>query len=547
MRRSAVIYLRVSTARQVKKDLGSEGLSLPAQREACHRKADSLDADVVTEFVDRGESARSANRQGLTDMLAFLGETGGIDYVIVPKLDRLARNLADNAQIDLAIRQAGARLVSVSENIDETAPGRLVHGIMASIAEFYSRNLAAETLKGSMQKAKAGGTLAKAPIGYLNVREQGDGREVRTVVVDRERAPLVQWAFEAYATGNYSLVRLLDELTAKGLRTRPTAKFPAHPLTRSKVHTMLSNPYYAGVISYRGALYEGRHEPLVSRELFERVQGILRSHATGEKDRVHPHYLRGSIFCARCGSRLCITNAKRKYLYFFCVGRQRGEGCSQPYVTVDRIEASVCRLYSNIQLEPDRTEEIRKGIICELDKAKQGNRKETKRQQARLKRLTGDRIKLLQAHYASAVPQDLLKSEQDRIAAEIAEAERCLAAVELHYQDIEDTLKQSLVLASDCERMYRAAENQLRRQFNQVFFSKIMIDNGEVTDAELAEPFAQLLAHDLESRSLKETANPGDFFVRSSNKKQLVTLMGQLSNSATRRAMRELQDGIGKG
>jgi site-specific DNA recombinase len=297
----AIAYFRVSTVRQVKKDLEPEGLSLPAQREACRRKAESLNASVAAEFVDKGESARSADRHGMIDMLAFLKNTGDIDYVIVPKLDRLARNVADDVTINLAIKGAGAQLVSVSENIDATPSGHLLHSIMAGVAEFYSRNPASETLKGSVQKAKAGSTLMRAPIRYLNVRDNHDGREIRSVMIDPERAPLVQWAFEAYSTGNYSLVGLLDELTVRGLRTKPTTKYPEHPITRSKLHTLLSNPYYIGVITYKGVQYEGRHEPLVSRELFARVQAILKTHARGEKNRTHPHYLRGSIFCSRCG------------------------------------------------------------------------------------------------------------------------------------------------------------------------------------------------------------------------------------------------------
>src|SRR5207248_1990679 len=138
--------------------------------------------------------AKTANRRGLRALLARLAE-GGVDYVIVHKVERLARNRADDVAIAMQIKSAGAQLVSVTENIDETPTGALLHGIMSSIAEFYSRNLAAEIMKGTTQKAKKGGTPFQAPIGYLNTREWVDGREIRTVAVDRERAPLVQFAF----------------------------------------------------------------------------------------------------------------------------------------------------------------------------------------------------------------------------------------------------------------------------------------------------------------------------------------------------------------
>ncbi|WP_241897439.1 recombinase family protein, partial [Brevibacterium epidermidis] len=92
-----------------------------------------------------------------------------VNYCIVHKVDQLARNRADDVAIHLALRDAGVMLVSASENIDETPSGMLLHGIMSSIAEFYSRNLATETVKGLTQKAAQGGTTNRAPIGYVNV------------------------------------------------------------------------------------------------------------------------------------------------------------------------------------------------------------------------------------------------------------------------------------------------------------------------------------------------------------------------------------------
>ncbi len=109
-----------------------------------------------------------------------------IQYVIVHKVDRLARNRVDDVEINLQLTSVGAQLVSCSENIDETPSGMLLHGIMSSIAEFYSRNLATESRKGMLQKAKGGGTPpGMAPFGYLNSRTRtDDGREVKTVIID---------------------------------------------------------------------------------------------------------------------------------------------------------------------------------------------------------------------------------------------------------------------------------------------------------------------------------------------------------------------------
>lgn len=118
----AVSYLRVSTREQAERGGTEEGFSIPAQREANARKANELGARVVREFVDAGESARSADRDGLQEMLAFIAATR-ITFCIVHKLDRLARNRSDDVKIHEALIGAGVTLVSATESIDQTPSG----------------------------------------------------------------------------------------------------------------------------------------------------------------------------------------------------------------------------------------------------------------------------------------------------------------------------------------------------------------------------------------------------------------------------------------
>src|SRR5205823_2253904 len=151
--------------------------------------------------------------------------------------------------------KAGAELVSVTETIDDTPLGEYMRTIFAANAQLYSANLAAEAKKGLHQKAKQGGTPGLAPIGYLNVRKLIDGYEVRTVEVDSERAPHVQWAFAAYGSGAYTLDTLEAALTRRGLQTRRTKRQPARPLSRAQLAKLLSSKYYIGTVTYGGVEY----------------------------------------------------------------------------------------------------------------------------------------------------------------------------------------------------------------------------------------------------------------------------------------------------
>ncbi|WP_410613965.1 recombinase family protein [Amycolatopsis sp. lyj-109] len=185
------IYLRVSTKEHARTGGGAEGYSIPAQRAACHAKAAQLGALVHAEYVDAGESARSADRDNLQRMLADVRKLRP-GHVIVHKIDRLARNREDDIAINLALKKHGVQLVSCTENVDDTPSGRLLYGLMAEIAQFYSGDLALEVMKGLVRKAEEGGTPFRAPTGYMNVRQPINGVLAATVVLDPERADLVR-------------------------------------------------------------------------------------------------------------------------------------------------------------------------------------------------------------------------------------------------------------------------------------------------------------------------------------------------------------------
>jgi site-specific DNA recombinase len=494
----AVVYLRVSTKEQAERGGGAEGFSIPAQREACLRKAASLGADVVEEFIDAGESAKTARRPELQRLLTYLLD-GAVQFVIVHKVDRLARNRVDDVEINVAIRKTGATLVSCTENIDETPSGALMHGIMSSIAEFYSKNLANEVIKGSVQKAKSGGTVGKAPTGYVNVRKIENGREIRTVTIDPERGPLMTWAFEAYAAGDWSIRTLLEELTRRGLTTTATAQMPSRPLVISHFLRLLRHPYYKGIVRYRGVEYPGSHTPLVTDEIWEAVQQRLSAGNTaGDKHHQHYHYLKGSVFCGECGERLIITMSKNRhgtvYPYFICIGRQmKRSDCKQKAVLIDVVECLVEQHYADVQLPSEAAGRVRDALLTQLA-SQQANAEHDKGfQQQRLHRLTTERKKLLEAFYNDSVPADLLKAEQARITSEMEHAKRRLLALSAEFDVIETNLNVAIEFAKRCQQAYLSGTPKVRRELNQAIFEKLYVHEEREVTSEMVEPFRMLM------------------------------------------------------
>ncbi len=233
----AFIYVRVSS-----KEQAESGYSIEAQQGACRRYVAERGWALAGEYVDRGESARTADRPEFKRMLRE-NTTDPADFVVVHKLDRLARNIEDHVLVRGQLRKQQTRLVSVTEAIDESPMGRMMENIAASFAEWYSDNLGQEVRKGMTQKARNGLWPSMAPIGYQNVRT-GDGRKAESVLApDPRMAPLVRDAFELYATGHWTLKTLATEMAKRGLRTR-TGK----PVARSKIAVMLHHSIYAGIV-----------------------------------------------------------------------------------------------------------------------------------------------------------------------------------------------------------------------------------------------------------------------------------------------------------
>jgi hypothetical protein len=196
-----------------------------------------------------------------------------------------------------------------------------------------------------------------------------------------------------------------------------------------------------GIVSYQGIHYEGQHPPLVEPDTWLAIQHNLAAHNhTGEKDRIHKHYLRSTIYCSDCGARLVFSrNTGRGGTgdYFMCVKKTKTNDCHRPAVRVEKIEEGIARFYGQFQVPPEYTARIREAIREELAaqqaEAKRGLDRATKRSE----QVEDERQKLLQAHYAGAVPQDLLATEMQRLTRLLAEAKREINAAKTTNEDVD--------------------------------------------------------------------------------------------------------------
>ena len=255
--RTAVLYVRVSSKEQ------EQGFSIPAQRTLLTEYADREGLHILKQFEDV-ETAKRAGRTAFGEMVAFLRQASpACRILLVEKTDRLYRNIKDWVTID----DLGIEVHFVKEGVilsdDSRSSEKFMHGIKVLMAKNYIDNLGEEVHKGMLEKARQGHRPSFAPIGYVN------SPVTRRIEPDASiSGPIITKLFEWYATGECSLKAVTAKAAVAGLTNRSSGS----PLARSKIHQLLQNPIYSGDFHWLGQSYEGQHQPLISRDLFQRVQ-----------------------------------------------------------------------------------------------------------------------------------------------------------------------------------------------------------------------------------------------------------------------------------
>lgn len=502
-----VAYFRVSTSRQANTSIDEDGFSIQAQREYCQRKASELGVQLVDEFVDRGKSARTADRPALQAMLTRIREDADIQYVFVHKLDRLARNRADDVQIGLLLAKNGVRLVSCTENIDDTPSGKLVRGIMGDIAEWYSSNLSEEAKKGLRKKVELGGTPGLAPLGYVNARLKITelGKDIGTVKVHKRYGPIITECFTLYDTGRSSLAEVAAHANDRGLRLAATKRLPERPLHTQHLQRILRNRYYTGWLSYNGVEYQGTHPALIDDETFARVQALLTArNLNKEKGRKRPHHLKGFLFCARCGRRFGITvrtkpRSRRTYAYFYCLGRQVDRhSCPQAHVPVGDLEDAVRAFWTHVRIPAERIRALRQAILENFAGKHEQGKGEIERQKRRIIELEQRRQKAKAAYFAEVLALDEFKAEQETIQRSIRAAEAVIAEWSVELESITKALDTACALVENPRVLYDELPEGLKIMLMQAVFEKLWVLDTTIVGSELTETFADLLT--LEAR-----------------------------------------------
>ena len=479
--KQAVIYASVSSKEQEK-----EGFSIPAQLKLLKEYAAAQGFAVVQEYVDV-ETAKQTGRAAFGEMVAYLKQRYAIRVILVEKTDRLYRNFKDYVTLD----ELSVEIHLVKEGFvlsrESRSSEKFMHGIKVLMAKNYIDNLSEEARKGMQEKAEQGIWPTKAPLGYCNVAGS-DGKKI--IVTDPNVAPIVAKLFAWYATGQYALKEVARKAHDAGFSYRRTgASVPV-----SAVHSILRNRLYTGQYEWNGKLIKGAHEPLISLELWERVQAVLDGRSASKHRRMtHDFAFSGLITCHKCGCSVVGEIKKQKYVYYHCTGyadKCRGSPatCRRRYVREEVLEQQFTDLLGRLQFDDEVLEWVREALHASHADERREHEDAIERLLDEHKRI-GGRI--------NAMYLDKLDGRVDCAFFDMKSAEwrgeqnSCLREIERHQSAEQSYLDEGiriLELARNAQKLFQRQQPREKRRLLNFVLSNCSWEDGKVVAA-FRQPF----------------------------------------------------------
>lgn len=412
-RKRGVGYGRYSSNNQREESIDAQ---LRAIREYCEKE----DIELVAEYYDEAQSGTNDGRDDFQEMVnAILKGYIEVDFVLVHKFNRFARNKYDSALYKKRLREIGVRVVSVTQKIDDTPEGEMLEGFIEVIDEYYSANLALEVKKGLKENALKGKyTGGKIPYG---LRVDADG----FFCPDEKTAPIVRRIFEMFAAGTPkgTICKMLNE---EGYRNQYGRFFNVRT-----IYDMLQNEKYMGVYIYRHTQEEiiklegVIKDPIIDAELWSKVTALRQTKSKPKfREQKRYYYLTGKTVCGCCGHTYCGAGAKKTSstnvaAYYKCSGQTKARnGCKNKSLNKEYYERKIVKKVLEAVFTPERVREIAQQVFNQLEAERKAPLIPTATLKKQLADVKAQQANLLEIMLSSKLSRDVLEMKEAALAAE---------------------------------------------------------------------------------------------------------------------------------
>ena len=492
--KKCIIYCRVSSKDQV------EGTSLETQERLCREFANRAGWNITKVFIEQGESAKSADRTEFTKAIALCSDKKQkINYFVVYKIDRFARNQDDHVTVRTILKKSGVELRSVTEPINDTPIGRAMEGVLSVFAEF-DNNVRTERTKGGMlARVQEGIWVWRAPVGFY---KPVHGKK-SNIVPHPTIAPLIRLAFEEYAKGIYTFAALALFMAGKGLKT-PNGK-KIHPQLMEK---MLRNPLYCGIIKTHDVEYPGSFDPIISRSLFLACQknGRHKTALSLPRKTDRPEFpLRKFVICSECGKPISGSSPRgrhgKRYSYYH--HSTKGCGAKKNIRKVDFEKAFTEYL---AKITPDkRYEKLFKAVVIDIWKTNYKNIDQRNANARKLiEKLEIDRQRVFELHRAGTYSDAEFKEQKMLIGRRIDEQYEVIEEQRGEEFNMDAALNYCFDFVGNTVKKWLELENnyQARISFQKMIFKEKLSFDGEKFGTAKLSVVYNLKGTSLEEKSL---------------------------------------------
>ncbi len=465
-----VIYCRKSTDTEDK-----QVLSLESQERELLDIAEKHNLKVV-KVLKESVSAKASGRPVFNEMIKMISSKKA-EAILCWKLDRLARNFIDGGLVIDSLQRSVIKEIRTYEALHLPSDNVLMLAVQLGMANQYIRDLSVNVKRGNREKLARGGWPNHAPFGYLN--NKGD----KTISIDPVRAPYVIRTYELYNTKSYGFKEISEILYREGLRTKSGNK-----ALINQIYRILSNPFYMGMMLRDGKYYQGNHQAIISKEIFDTAQDILHDR-TRPKSQTLFFPLRGFLTCNICECALT-SSLKKGHHYYYCTNGKRMCDEHKSYLREISLYESIGRIFENIHFSERKIE-----LMYQAAKEKLGNTTEYSERiisslQTQLESLKTKESRLLDTFLAEQISKELydaksLAMQNERVAVnkQLKEAKDKQPAVTL------EPIKEVFLQANRAAKEFLEADDHKKRNILESLLWNLSIKNKTVASVKLRSPF----------------------------------------------------------
>jgi len=378
------IYARKSTEEEDRQVLSIEDQLVELKEFAAKEKL-----EIVASLCE-AKTAKKPGRTKFAEMLSLI-EKGKADGIISWHPDRLARNSVDGGKIIYFVDRGLIKSLKFPTFWFEPTPqGLFMLNIAFGQNKYFVDNLRENVKRGLRQKIRNGVWPGWAPVGYLN------NPKTRMIDIDKDKVTKVRKLFELYSTGKYTLKSLANWCKEKGLCGNLGKEIAV-----SNVQKILANPFYIGLMKYRGKIFEGQHGPLISKKLFDTCQEVMSKRGKVQEVRKHNFAFLGLMKCASCGCSIT-AEIQKGHNYYRCT-KKKGACQEKHYLREEVLSEQIKSFLQKVSLSSRDTEKVLAALDNEQEQTKQQAKSKVEILRGQLNQVETKLAKLLDVYLVDAL------------------------------------------------------------------------------------------------------------------------------------------------